>query len=43
MPSVTQMQLGTQTGGLNTLNGHIRKLAYYPKRLSNTLLQQLTT
>ena len=24
-------------------NGHIRKIAYYPKRLSNTLLQQLTT
>jgi hypothetical protein len=25
------------------LNGHIRKLAYWPRRLSNTLLQQLTT
>ena len=25
------------------LNGHIRKIAYYPRRLSNTLLQQLTT
>jgi hypothetical protein len=24
-------------------NGHIRKLAYWPRRLSNTLLQQLTT
>jgi len=24
-------------------NAHIRKLAYYPRRLSNTLLQQLTT
>jgi hypothetical protein len=24
-------------------NGHIRKLAYWPKRLSNTLLEQLTT
>jgi hypothetical protein len=26
-----------------TLNGRIRKLAYWPRRLSNTLLQQLTT
>jgi hypothetical protein len=25
------------------LNGHIRKIAYWPRRLSNTLLQQLTT
>jgi len=24
-------------------NAHIRKIAYYPRRLSNTLLQQLTT
>lgn len=29
--------------GANALNGHIRKIAYWPKRLSNTLLQQLTT
>jgi hypothetical protein len=26
-----------------TLNGHIRKIAYWPKRLTNTLLGQLTT
>ena len=32
---------GTSTFG--QINGHIRKIAYYPKRLSNTLLQQLTT
>jgi hypothetical protein len=25
------------------MNGHIRKIAYWPRRLSNTLLQQLTT
>ena len=31
---------GSDTG---FYNGHIRKVAYYPKRLSNTLLQQLTT
>jgi hypothetical protein len=42
MPTVTQIQLGAQTGGLNVLNGHIRKIAYWPKRLTNTLLEQLT-
>jgi hypothetical protein len=31
------------TNGQFFLNGHIRKLAYWPRRLSNTLLQQLTT
>jgi hypothetical protein len=31
------------TAGTAILNGHIRKIAYYPRRLSNTLLQQLTT
>jgi hypothetical protein len=29
--------------GNRVYNGHIRKIAYYPRRLSNTLLQQLTT
>jgi hypothetical protein len=27
----------------NRANGHIRKIAYWPKRLTNTLLEQLTT
>jgi hypothetical protein len=31
------------TNGQFFLNGHIRKVAYWPRRLSNTLLQQLTT
>jgi len=31
------------TIGDDYLNGHIRKIAYWPRRLSNTLLQQLTT
>jgi hypothetical protein len=45
MPSgITQAALGrTVGGGSNFLNGHIRKIAYYPRRLSNSLLQQLTT
>jgi hypothetical protein len=31
------------TIGDDYLNGHIRKIAYWPKRLTNTLLEQLTT
>jgi hypothetical protein len=42
LPTVTRMDIG---GGINSgrLNAHIRKIAYWPRRLSNTLLQQLTT
>jgi hypothetical protein len=41
-----RMGIGTlyrDTIGNDYLNGHIRKIAYWPRRLSNTLLQQLTT
>jgi hypothetical protein len=38
-----RLDIGGQVGGGNKLNGHIRKIAYWPRRLSNTLLQQLTT
>jgi len=42
LPTVTRVVIGF---GPNSqyANGHIRKIAYYPRRLSNTLLQQLTT
>jgi len=42
LPTVTRMVIGF---GPNSqyVSGHIRKLAYWPKRLTNTLLQQLTT
>jgi hypothetical protein len=47
LPTVSQMTIGAGKYGTDALfkvlNGHIRKVAYYPKRLSNTLLQQLTT
>jgi hypothetical protein len=45
MPSVAQLNLGILIPENTTqrLNGHIRKIAYWPRRLSNTLLQQLTT
>jgi hypothetical protein len=43
LPSgLSRMEIGN---GINSAyaNGHIRKIAYWPRRLSNTLLQQLTT
>jgi len=45
LPSVSRMRLGASGAAtaVALLNGHIRKIAYWPKRLSNTLLQQLTT
>jgi hypothetical protein len=44
MPSVTHLVAGALSTGLTQpLNGHIRKIAYWPRRLSNSLLQQLTT
>jgi hypothetical protein len=45
LPTVNQMFLGTDTAGATTaayLNGHIRRIAYYPTRLANSQLQALT-
>ena len=42
LPTVTRMVIGFGPNS-NYANAHLRKIAYYPKRLSNTLLQQLTT
>jgi hypothetical protein len=41
LPTVTQMVIGFGQNSQH-VNGHIRKIAYWPRRLSNTLLQQLT-
>jgi hypothetical protein len=42
--SLTHVGIGCLPGSGNfPLNGHIRKIAYWPRRLSNTLLEQLTT
>jgi hypothetical protein len=43
MPTLTHLQVGVSGGSSNRMTGHIRKIAYWPRRLSNTLLQQLTT
>lgn len=41
LPSITQLKIG---GGpaLNPWNGHIKSIRYYPKRLTNAELQELT-
>jgi hypothetical protein len=46
IPTVSRLRIGVAFDGLGPsafLNGHIRKVAYWPKRLTNTLLEQLTT
>jgi hypothetical protein len=43
---INKLHLGfseISVGSPRRADGHIRKIAYWPKRLSNTLLQQLTT
>ena len=42
VPSVTKLQIGTRTATQYWLNGYIRRLAYYPRRLTNAELQALT-
>lgn len=42
VPTSTSLVLGSQ-GLQRWLNGHIRKIAYYPRRLTNTQLQALTS
>jgi hypothetical protein len=42
IPTVTQMQLGVGRGG-QIVNGWIRRITYYPRRLSNADLQTITT
>ncbi len=42
LPTVSQMQIGAAPG-LAMWNGHIRRVTYYPRRLTNAELQALTT
>jgi hypothetical protein len=39
---LSQINIGTRSTGVNAVNGHIRKISYYPQRLTNTQLQALT-
>lgn len=44
LPTVTHLRIGgLDASSPQATNGHIRKIAYWPKRLTNTLLEQLTT
>jgi hypothetical protein len=41
--TLTHLRIGNSTTSSDLANGHLRKVAYWPKRLSNTLLEQLST
>jgi hypothetical protein len=41
--SMTRFDIGKTRAGTNYLNGHIRKLSYYPLRCTNAQLQALTS
>jgi hypothetical protein len=42
VPSVNQVSLTSSIGSANLFNGHIRQIAYYPRRLANAELQGIT-
>jgi hypothetical protein len=42
LPVVTVLNIGSQPGGSAQLNGHIARITYYPKRLTDAQLQLLT-
>jgi hypothetical protein len=39
---LTTMRLGDQSGGAGNVNGYLRRITYYPRRLSNAELQAIT-
>ena len=43
IPTVDRLFIGSVNGSWGHINGHIRRLTYYPARLSNALLQTLST
>jgi hypothetical protein len=42
IPTVTQARIGDRQDGVRTLNGTIQRLTYWPTRLADTTLQQIT-
>jgi hypothetical protein len=42
VPVINQLGMGSDPGGGFALNGHLRRISYYPVRLSNAQLQTLT-
>lgn len=43
VPTVSRMLVGALDAGANQLNGHIRRITYYPFRASNNQIQALST
>jgi Phage T7 tail fibre protein len=43
LPAVTRAQIGVRSAGNNVLSGYIKKIAYYPTRVTNAQLQGMTT
>jgi hypothetical protein len=43
IPTVTGLKLGTDGDGTLFLNGYLRRIVYYPRRLSNAELQSITS
>jgi len=43
VPTVTQLSIGAINGATSPLNGHIRRITYWPTRLANAELQAITT
>jgi hypothetical protein len=43
IPTVTKLNIGGRYDGGLPLNGHIKSIQYYPRRLSNAQLQDLTS
>ena len=43
MPMPTEFHLGHNGFGAGVSNIHIRQLKYYPRRLTNALLQEIST
>jgi hypothetical protein len=42
LPTVQQIQIGAEGASINHLNGHIRRLTFFPQRLPNSTLQAIT-
>jgi hypothetical protein len=42
MPTVDRMGIGQNGGGGNIFNGHIRRLVYWPSRLTNAQLEEIS-
>jgi hypothetical protein len=43
IPPVNKLNIGSASNGTSNLNGHIRRITYYPQRLTNAQLQSITT